>query len=167
MYYDGAYAPYGENYAETGTTDRNFTGQNQDTTADLYDFLLREYHPTQGRWLSPDLLGGDVTNPQSLNRYAYVLNNPCNYLDPLGLECRIAVAISRDGLTDAQQDAAVGEFMRVLGGAGISVGIVKGNESPDYLLSFTSGGPPNTVGTTFPNPTRTALENVGYVYTGL
>src|SRR3989442_10715604 len=50
MYYDGAYAPYGENYAETGTTDRNFTGQNQDTTADLYDFLFREDHPTQGRW---------------------------------------------------------------------------------------------------------------------
>jgi hypothetical protein len=24
-YYDGAYAPFGESYAETGTTDRNFT----------------------------------------------------------------------------------------------------------------------------------------------
>ena len=31
MYYDGAYAPYGENYAEVGMIDRNFTGQNQDT----------------------------------------------------------------------------------------------------------------------------------------
>jgi hypothetical protein len=29
VYYDGAYAPYGENYAEVGTIDRNFTGQNQ------------------------------------------------------------------------------------------------------------------------------------------
>jgi hypothetical protein len=29
LYYDGAYAPFGENYAETGTTDRNFTGQNR------------------------------------------------------------------------------------------------------------------------------------------
>ena len=26
-YYDGAYAPFGENYDETGTTDRSFTGQ--------------------------------------------------------------------------------------------------------------------------------------------
>ncbi|HLB87205.1 MAG TPA: RHS repeat-associated core domain-containing protein, partial [Terriglobales bacterium] len=77
--------PYGENYAETGTTDRNFTGQNQDTTADLYDFLFREYHPTQGRWLSPDPLGGDISNPQSLNRYAYVLNNPTSLIDLLGL----------------------------------------------------------------------------------
>jgi hypothetical protein len=32
VYYDGAYAPFGENYAETGTTDRSFTGQNQDIT---------------------------------------------------------------------------------------------------------------------------------------
>ena len=57
VYYDGAYAPYGENYAESGTTDRNFTGQNQDTASDLYDFLYREYHPTQGRWVKPDPAG--------------------------------------------------------------------------------------------------------------
>ncbi|PYU91472.1 MAG: hypothetical protein DMG25_14645, partial [Acidobacteria bacterium] len=60
-YYDGAYAPYGENYAESGTTDRNFTGQNQDTVSTgpyrLYDFLLPEYHPTWGRWLRPDPAG--------------------------------------------------------------------------------------------------------------
>ena len=58
VYYDGAYAPYGENYAESGTTDRNFTGQNQDTATDLYDFLYREYHPTQGTsrysWAIPE-----------------------------------------------------------------------------------------------------------------
>lgn len=84
-YFSGAYAPYGENYAESGTTDRNFTGQNQDTTADLYDFMFREHNYTHGRWLSPDPLAGDISNPQSLNRYAYVVNNPTNFTDPLGL----------------------------------------------------------------------------------
>ncbi len=46
---------------------------------------MREYHPTSGRWLSPDPLGGDIMNPQSLNRYAYVLNNPTTFIDSLGL----------------------------------------------------------------------------------
>jgi RHS repeat-associated protein len=90
MYYDGAYAPYGENYAELGTADRNFTGQNQDTISSgsypLYDFLYRELHPVHGRWLSPDPVAGSIYNPQSLNRYAYVLNNPVNFIDPLGLD---------------------------------------------------------------------------------
>jgi len=89
LYYDGAYAPYGDNYAEIGTPDRSFTGQNQDTSPNLYDFLAREYAYGQGRWLSPDpagLAAADLTNPQSLNRYAYVLNNPTSRTDPLGLD---------------------------------------------------------------------------------
>ncbi len=45
----------------------------------------RMYGSNQGRWLSPDALGGDVANPQSLNRYAYVLNNPATLVDIQGL----------------------------------------------------------------------------------
>jgi RHS repeat-associated protein len=52
----------------------------------LYDFLAREYNPSWGRWLSPDPMGGNVLNPQSLNRYAYALNNPTTFTDPLGLD---------------------------------------------------------------------------------
>jgi len=39
----------------------------------------------ENRWLTSDALGGDVTSPQSLNRYAYVTNNPATFTDPLGL----------------------------------------------------------------------------------
>ena len=92
--YDGAYAPYGESYAETGSIDHQFTGQNADTLPGgpypLYDFLMREYHPTWGRWITPDpagLAAVDPGNPQSWNRYAYVMNNPLAFTDPLGLEC--------------------------------------------------------------------------------
>jgi len=85
---DNAYAPYGESYAVQGPTypDYSFTGQHSDVSH-LLDFVFREYHLSQGRWMSPDPLGGDVTNPQSLNRYAYTLNNPMRFIDPLGLDC--------------------------------------------------------------------------------
>ncbi len=87
--YKGSYAPYGESYAETGSTgQRNFTGQNQDLVGDLYDFPAREYHPIQGRWIQPDPAGlgaVDYTNPQSWNRYGYVLGNPLRFTDPMGM----------------------------------------------------------------------------------
>jgi len=87
-YFDVSYAPYGENYKDSGTTDYNFTGQQQDTIAGYFDFPFREYSPVQGRWLSPDPAGSSVAspdNPQSWNRYAYVQNNPLNAIDPNGL----------------------------------------------------------------------------------
>jgi YD repeat-containing protein len=69
MYYDGAYAPFGEPYAQTGSTDVSFTGKNQDTVSNLYDFPAREYG-IQGRWPSPDpagLAAVHPTIPQSWN----------------------------------------------------------------------------------------------------
>ena len=65
-----------------------FTGKEQDTGNEggLTHFLFREYTTILGRFVSPDLRAGDTGNPQSLNRYAYVLNNPANLVDPLGLE---------------------------------------------------------------------------------
>jgi len=54
-------------------------------TLEVNNTLFRDYVPGEMRWLSPDPLEGDITNPQSLNRYAYVLNNPTNKTDPLGL----------------------------------------------------------------------------------
>jgi RHS repeat-associated protein len=89
IYSDSAYAPFGEQYAPSGTTDASFTGQNADTTSALYDFTFRELSPSQGRWISPDpagLAAVDPTNPQSWNRYAYVTNSPLNFVDPFGLD---------------------------------------------------------------------------------
>jgi len=81
-----AYAPFGETYAQSGTADLSFTGQNQDTVSGDFDFLYREYS-TQGRWISPDpagLAAVDATAPQSWNRYGYVVNNALQLIDPRG-----------------------------------------------------------------------------------
>jgi len=50
---------------------------------------FRQYNQTQGRWMQPDPYSGsyDFSNPQSFNRYSYVLNNPLSLIDPTGLDC--------------------------------------------------------------------------------
>ena len=51
--------------------------------------MFRGYSNMSGRWMSPDPYDGsyDAANPQSFNRYAYVLNNPYSFVDSLGLNC--------------------------------------------------------------------------------
>ena len=86
-------APFGETaFGKTGvgsSVDVNFTGMTADTDSSLRDFPLRRYSPGQGRWLSPDPAGlavADPSNPQSWNRYAYVLNQPLEFFDPTGAD---------------------------------------------------------------------------------
>jgi RHS repeat-associated protein len=132
-----AYAPFGETYAQSGTADLSFTGQNSDTVPGDYDFLYREYS-TQGRWASPDpagLAAVSLDNPQSWNRYAYVLNNPLSAVDPLGLVC-----VWSDGSYDAADDPMSGLQMLCdgLGGAWIDDTMGGGwSDQPDAGLAQT------------------------------
>ena len=80
------YRPYGED-RDTGSslnTDRKFTGQTEDETAGLYWYASRAYDPAIGRFVSPDPIVPAPGNPQALNRYSYVYNNPLKYVDPSG-----------------------------------------------------------------------------------
>ena len=81
------YKPYGED-RDTGSslnTDRKFTGQTEDETAGLYWYASRAYDPAIGRFCSPDSMVPAPGNPQSLNRFSYVYNNPLRFVDPTGL----------------------------------------------------------------------------------
>jgi RHS repeat-associated protein len=67
-----------------------FTGKERDTGGEDY-FGARYYAFRVGRFLTPDWSStpevvpfGDVGSPQSLNLYAYVLNNPVSKYDPIG-----------------------------------------------------------------------------------
>ena len=65
-------------------TDKLFTGQREMADLDIYHYGARFYEPTLGRFLSPDTIIPSYANPQSLNRFSYVTNNPLRYTDPTG-----------------------------------------------------------------------------------
>ncbi|MGH7041268.1 MAG: glycoside hydrolase family protein, partial [Acetobacteraceae bacterium] len=87
------YAPFG---AEIGGCTQSaspykFTGKYRDAESTLDYFGARYYQSNLGRFLSPDFSNdpepvpyANLANPQSLNLYAYVLNNPLAAGDPTG-----------------------------------------------------------------------------------
>jgi RHS repeat-associated protein len=80
------YLPFGGTRWESGATptDFQFTGQRKEAGIGLYDYHARFYDPLIGRFISSDPLVMPPSNPQALNRYSYVLNNPLRYTDPTG-----------------------------------------------------------------------------------
>jgi len=79
------YTPYGEVRYVTGElpTEFGFTGQRSEDFG-LYDYHARFYDPSLGRFISADTIVPEPAEPQDLNRYAYVRNNPLKYVDPSG-----------------------------------------------------------------------------------
>jgi RHS repeat-associated protein len=112
------YEPFSRTTA-TGVSSTNpyqYTGRENDGTG-LYYYRARYYHPGLQRFVSEDPLISQQRRGSNL--YAYVLNNPILYSDPLGLDkdCK-----PRDCLSDCLRDLAentVKELRDCLGKAGI------------------------------------------------
>ena len=103
------YAPFGEELAGYDGRDARwgsvgsmtsevgipqFTGKERDAETGLDYFGARYFSAAQGRFTSPDPLmaSAHASNPQSWNRYAYVLNNPLRFADPDGMDVPAAGA---------------------------------------------------------------------------
>src|SRR6266851_5755132 len=80
--------PFGEIWYETGTTSKfKFTTYERDAESGN-DYAMARFHVNRlGRFSSPDALAGSNVNPQSLNRYSYVGNDPIRLIDPSGMLC--------------------------------------------------------------------------------
>ncbi len=85
-----AFSPYGEG-TTTGVS-IGFNGQRFDSDAGLYYYKRRFYSSLIGRFLQNDPLGAASGD---LNTYAYVLNDPLNHNDELGLEMSNLTNIGR------------------------------------------------------------------------
>jgi RHS repeat-associated protein len=82
------YDPFGRRTLVSGTdlADFGFTHFYYDQASGLWFSRTRAYDPNLARWLSRDPIGEDG----GINLYAFVENNPINYLDPYGLDARTA-----------------------------------------------------------------------------
>jgi RHS repeat-associated protein len=101
--YDADFTPYGQEISHTErlqttacTPSYKFTGYERDPETAYgqgdtgVDYAFARYYSSRlGRFLSTDPLGGSIGNLQSDNAYTYVLNNPTDYIDPLGLYCSL------------------------------------------------------------------------------
>jgi RHS repeat-associated protein len=134
-------------YSAADSTKQKFTQKERDTESGLDYFLARYYSSAQGRFTSPDeftggpdefydfadksavnpTFYGDLSDPQSLNKYQYCYNNPLLYIDPNG----------HQGLR---------EYARKIGDAAYQVGkdTVVGGAKGIYNLAV---GVPNTINT--------------------
>ena len=87
----------GSGYAVSAIRQR-FTDKERDVETGLDYFIARYYSSVQGRFPSVDRLRASarITNPQTLNRYSYVLNRPTIAIDPDGLST-IIVTVTQHG----------------------------------------------------------------------
>ena len=109
-----------------------FVGGLYDPETGLVRFGARDYDPETGRWTSKDPIlfnGGDT------NLYNYVLDDPVNFIDPIGLwSVSVGAYLTYGGGLVLGQNPDGGYFAQVRGGTGLGAGIGwdPAGKSPDY-----------------------------------
>jgi RHS repeat-associated protein len=92
--YDADFYPYGGErwYIDSCDSHFKFTGKERDSESGLDNFGARYDSSSLGRFMTTDpvmITTERLMNPQQLNLYAYVANNPLRFIDPTGeiLQC--------------------------------------------------------------------------------
>lgn len=89
------YLPFGDVRAgSSGSEKYTYTGKEKDKT-DLYYFNARYNSPEFRHFTQADIAEPDYADPQDLNRYAYVGNNPLSYVDEDGFKKKKKAKLSK------------------------------------------------------------------------
>jgi RHS repeat-associated protein len=169
--------PFGDGLNCTGpdATEHHFTGKERDSESGLDYFGVRYLNSNLGRFMTPDWAGKPTAvpyakygNPQSLNLYAYVGNNPNTGIDADGHEddcSKITVTVektkepevtsSRDGRTSTA--TVEGEVQYTIKNDGKPVAETQIHE--DVSNKNTRDGRPDQ-STTIPNDEKTNDQGV-------
>jgi RHS repeat-associated protein len=89
----GTYLAYTDHAPSFPNVHHTYTDQEEDQEIGLYNYKARLYDPLLGRFITPDSIVPDPGDPQALNRYSYVLNNPMVYTDPSGHDFGMSLLI--------------------------------------------------------------------------
>jgi RHS repeat-associated protein len=100
-------------------TTRGFTGHEHLDRVGLIHMNARLYDKDLGRFISPDTVIPSIANPQSINRYAYVYNNPLSLTDPSG---NVPFGAGMFGLVDRMLAHMISQSANAVVGAGTKAG---------------------------------------------
>jgi RHS repeat-associated protein len=136
-----------------GVTEK-FTGKERDGETGLDYFGARYFSAAQGRFTIPDWPGkpqpvpyAKLENPQSLNLYAYVLNNPLSRMDPDGhIDCsgKNAQGVGCQAIAEWNAEHGIGPTANRSTFPGVEVKLPNGKKVPDphsptgYLMAPTA-----------------------------
>lgn len=128
--------PFGDPWYNATNDKFNFTTYERDSESSNDYAQARFYRWLLGRFLSLDPLSGSTSDPQSLNRYTYVENNPIGLMDPSGM--------MEEESCDEDDDSCGGDG----GGEGFCLGCDAGwtpiSASSNGLSDLPAGQPPGT-----------------------
>ena len=93
---------FGNQIASSGTTPNSFlySGEQFDSSTNLYELRDRWYRPTVGRFITRDPVEGMQCSPLSYNPYIYGSDDPVDRIDPTG----------RAGVLDYSRTLQIGVF---------------------------------------------------------
>ncbi|MEK6871675.1 MAG: RHS repeat-associated core domain-containing protein [Nanoarchaeota archaeon] len=140
------YLPYGDILSGGSESRYNYNSKEKDSTGLNY-YGARYYKSTQGQFVQPDSIIQNAYNPQLLNRYSYVRNNPYRYTDPTGNFVDIALDIGfiTYDVYQLQQEQSFGNYLALAadvagaalpGVTGLGVALKTGSKASDIGKSF-------------------------------
>jgi len=142
---DSDFYPFGGERAITSSSGNGykFTGKERDAESGLDEFGARYYSSVIGRFTSPDWSASpeavpyvNLTNPQTLNLYGYVKNNPLSTTDPDG-HCPACVIYVEELITSPEGQAILDNAIGItVAGAAAGYAGAKGwfDKAADFII---------------------------------